>query len=862
MRVRDIAVTLCILVTVPYMASGVAMGVTAGVKLAVNEEGIYAVTGAMLENAGVALEQLKPADLGISCAGRPVARRVLGAEAGITADTRIIFYGQPLVNRWTETNSYRLSWDASAVLDMEKLQLAEKPAPELLTFKDTLRLEENKQYGYLIWIPQPGELDPWFWETIEPRRNATIAFDIPHLIPDAGDGQLRIYLRGRTSNTLVEPDHHVNVEFNGTPVADVHFDGQAACIIDTALPGNSLKLEHNELVIKCPADTKSRDLDKVFLDRIEVDYARGFSYVARGLKLQLPEGAAGFTITDITGAGIDLYDLSDPAKPAAAAGLPVKDGAARIALPSRPHRQLMAVTETAYLTPPEVLFSKPSNLLTEQLPTSGADYIIIAHDDLVEAVAPLAEYRSGQQLRVATVPLSAIYDHFGHGVISPHAIREFVRHAYDQWQPPAPQYLLLVGDANYDANNYLGHDVPNLLPAYPVRIQDGVETPSDFWYACVAGDDQVPEMAVGRLPASNPAQLTKMIDKTIRYERQDTAEDWAKRILVIADHELQSDDPGPFEVSIERFWKYLQLFGYDLEAHYLRVTGISRNKSSTENRERVRTTATPAILDAWNKGVAMVAFEGHGGALYWSREKVFTSDDVAKLTNEILPVCVDITCFAGQFDRPDLPGAQCLAEVLLTSPGGAAACITPTRLGGVGIHHEMARRIALQEAARLGPLLVATRQRYFSPGGDFWGRTSTYNLLGDPALELKLARSKPPPKPATAETPAAGKPAAEPGPASPRQPPDDNDNRIDDRLEQKVEQLRAADKLDTMLTAAILLNKDCSLQEVAVEVEKVRGKVKAQDRKHGALLVSLPAGAVLPLAETLGEKLQFMRYGK
>jgi len=168
------------------MASGVAMGVTAGVKLAVNEEGIYAVTGAMLENAGVALEQLKPTDVGISCASRPVARRVLGAEAGITADTRIIFYGQPLVNRWTATNSYRLSWDASAVLEMDKLQLAEKHDPELATFKDTLRLEENKQYGYLIWIPQPGELDPWFWETIEPRRNATVAFDIPHLMTDAG----------------------------------------------------------------------------------------------------------------------------------------------------------------------------------------------------------------------------------------------------------------------------------------------------------------------------------------------------------------------------------------------------------------------------------------------------------------------------------------------------------------------------------------------------------------------------------------------------------------------------------------------------------------------------------------------------
>ncbi len=859
MRTRGIAAGFCAFLTLLYVASGTATAVPAGVKLAVSEDGLYVVTGAMLQQAGVALEQLKPSQIGISCAGQPVARRLLASGDSITPDTRIIFYGQALDTRWTDTNIYWLSWDASAVLDMQPLHLSDKPGPQLPAFTDTLRLEENKEYGYLIWVPEPGELDPWFWQTIKPRGSASVTFDIPNLVADAGEAQLRVYLRGRTANMRIKPDHHVKAEFNGTPVADVYFDGQAVCVIQAKLPANSLRAESNELVITWPADTKSRDLDKVFLDRIELDYPRGFVCGERGLKLHLPEGAATFTLTDIGGGGIDLYDLTDPARVAVAAALPVKDAAAQIALPSGPDRDLIAVAETGYLTPAGVAVPKPSDLHAR---TNGADYIIIAHDDLVEGVQPLAEHRAAQKLRVATVPLSTIYNEFGHGVTSPHAIREFLRYAPHEWLPPAAKYLLLVGDANYDARNYLGHGVPNLLPAYPVRVQDGVETPSDFWYACVAGEDQEPEMAVGRLPASSPAQLMKMIDKTIRYEAQDTSQDWARRILVIADHELQSDDPGSFEMSIERFWKYLQLFGYDLEAHYLRVTGISRNKKSKENRERVRTTATPAIIETWNNGVALVAFEGHGGALYWSREKVFTSDDAARLTNEILPVCVDITCFSGQFDRPDLPGSQCLAEVLLTSPGGAAACITPARLGGVGIHREMARKIAANEEIQLGPLLVATRRRYFTPGGDFWGRTSTYNLLGDPALEFKLAEPKPPPKPDTPKPAADAKPSAKPGPPSPLQPTDKNDNRIDDRLEQKVEELLAAGKPDGTLSFAILLSKDSSLQETVTEVEKLQGKVKAQDRQHGALLVSLPAAAVLPLVKALGDKLEFMRYGR
>ena len=859
MRTRGIAASSSLFLALLYVASGTATAAPAAVKLAVNEDGLYGVTAAMLQEAGIPLEQLKPSQIGISCAGQPVARRVVAAGDNLTPDARIIFYGQALDNRWTGTNSYWLSCDGSAVLDMQPLPLSDKPGADLPVFTDTLRLEENKEYGYLIWVPEPGELDPWFWQTIKPRGNATVTFDIPHLVPDAGEAQLRVYLRGRTANIRIEPDHHVKAELNGTPVADVYFDGQAVCVIEAKLPADALKAAGNELVIACPADTKSRDLDKVFLDRIELDYPRGFVCGARGLKLHLPEGAATFTLTDIAGGDVDLYDVTDPAKVAVAAAVPINDAATQIALPSGPDRDLIAVTATGYLTPAAVQVPKPSDLRAK---TNGADYIIIAHDDLVDGVRPLAEHRSAQKLRVATVPLSAIYNEFGHGVTSPYAIREFLRYAHHEWQPPAARYLLLVGDANYDARNYLGQDVPNLLPAYPVRIQDGVETPSDFWYACVAGEDQQPEMAVGRLPASSPAQLAKMIEKTIRYEAQDTSQDWAKRILVIADHELQSDDPGFFELSIERFWKYLQLFGYDLEAHYLRVTGISRNKKSKENRERVRTTATPAIIKAWNDGVAMVAFEGHGGALYWSREKVFTSDDAAKLTNEILPICVDITCFSGQFDRADLPGAQCLAEALLTSPGGAAACITPARLGGVGIHRELARKIAAKEETQLGPLLVATRKRYFSPGGDFWGRTCTYNLLGDPALELKLAEPKPPPKPDTPKPAADGKPSGKPGPPSRLQPPDKNDNRIDDRLEQKVEELLAADKPDSRLSLAILLSKDSSLQEIVTEVEKLQGKVKARDEKHRALLVSLPAGAVLPLAKALGDKLEFMRYGR
>ena len=89
MRTRGIVASFSVFLTLLCVASGTATAVPASVKLAVNEDGLYVVTGAMLQEAGVALEQLKPSQIGISCAGQPVARHLLASCDSIVPSSSI-----------------------------------------------------------------------------------------------------------------------------------------------------------------------------------------------------------------------------------------------------------------------------------------------------------------------------------------------------------------------------------------------------------------------------------------------------------------------------------------------------------------------------------------------------------------------------------------------------------------------------------------------------------------------------------------------------------------------------------------------------------------------------------------------------
>ena len=117
--------------------------------------------------------------------------------------------------------------------------------------------------------------------------------------------------------------------------------------------------------------------------------------------------------------------------------------------------------ETRYLASSSATTSLPDRILLDEpsswrTPDNGADYLAIAHTSLMESVSPLLAFRESQGLRTALVDVQDAYDEFSHGIFDPQAIRDLIAYACQSWAPPAPLYVLRVGDANIDYMDNLG----------------------------------------------------------------------------------------------------------------------------------------------------------------------------------------------------------------------------------------------------------------------------------------------------------------------------------------------------------------------------------------------------------------------
>ena len=132
------------------------------------------------------------------------------------------------------------------------------------------------------------------------------------------------------------------------------------------------------------------------------------------------------------------------------------------------------------------------------------------------------------------MPIETIFDVFNNGLREPEAIRTFLSYSANQWGPA--QYLLIVGDCSYDyKNNKALSDHYDIVPTY-LAMTPGIvgETATDYYYATYDGDE-IPDIAVGRLPAKTASEVETMVSKIITYENNRPSLSLRGRAIVISD---------------------------------------------------------------------------------------------------------------------------------------------------------------------------------------------------------------------------------------------------------------------------------------------------------------------------------------
>jgi len=258
----------------------------------------------------------------------------------------------------------------------------------------------------------------------------------------------------------------------------------------------------------------------------------------------------------------------------------------------------------------------------------------------------------------------------------------------------------------------------NRVPPYLVKTSF-LWTASDPAYAAVNGEDLLPDLAIGRLPAANVREVQAMVEKIVANETSPTLAPGP--VVLVADN---PDTAGNFESDAEEIATGL-LASRDPRRIYLGRLGVEGARS--------------AIMEAFDEGASLMSYVGHGGIHLWAQESVFSNAEVPSLAPQGgQPLLLTMNCLNGYFHFPYF---NSLAEELLKAEGkGAVAAFSPSGLSlnepAHGFHKALLAELVSGNHSRLGDAILAAQSAYAASGA-FPELIRIYHLLGDPALKLR-----------------------------------------------------------------------------------------------------------------------------
>ncbi len=660
-------------------------------KIEVAETGFYRITAAMLAEAGFETTGLVPETVSL--------QQGQGQVPYLISDGDLIFYGQAPDSRYTAVRTYLLELNQGGRV-MAETVVSPTNAPLLTQLPVTVHLEQNQHYeaSALLTLP-PAErdtrlVDLWFWQSLDLRQKQV---SIPVTLSAVADGSAKLSLRlwGQSDNAQVADDHDLDVILNEQTMGTARWDGKQFHVGQLDMPPSSLHSGENQLVLDNEVPGASF-LDIMLLDWLEISYMA--EPVAVNDRLQF-DGVMGQAALTGFSERPFLFDTSDPDNPTILTGWTWAEDTVQVSVSEA--MRVTAVGPQGYLIPAQLQPVRASQWHTE---TQQADLLIITTDELAPALVPLVEARQAQGLAAAVVPLTEIYDAFGQGQAEPDSITAFVRYALESWQAPKPLYLLLVGEATADYRDYLGQAPANLIPAPMVAVQFSGETVSDSRLADVDGDKR-PDLAVGRWPVSQVAEVEALVARTLAYETG-TAVD---RAVFATDA-----SEGQFAAMAQR------------------ITDVAGLTSAIFNGPQASQVAAEM-----NEGTWLTTYIGHGSVGQWGKDDVFTVEAISQLDNTTPPIVLQLTCLTGLFAHPQ---DASLSEQMLRHEGGPVLIVAATSLT-LSTHQEPFAAAFVQslrdtEITRIGDAFQEAKLALDVNNNGLREISDTFVLLGDPSVMI------------------------------------------------------------------------------------------------------------------------------
>jgi hypothetical protein len=669
-------------------------------RLAVTERGLYAVR---FESVfGGEKKAIPTSELRLSRQGKLVAFFVTPDPKRFQRKSKLYFLSEGVsLNRYGEEAVYELESSEEGVrMGAVEGRLLGEPTS---FYWKTVKREEN-----LLYQPTFGEEeDIWQWDWVFGPMRKSYRFEVRNLSPVPESSKLRVWLHG-ASDFPEEPDHHVRVYVNGALLRESWWDGETPRFLEAELGAGLLREGENTLEVEEVGDTKAR-YSMVMVNRFEVSYPA--ELIAEDGELKGSFSESGTVWVSGLDGGSFVFDTTGE-QPQRLTGVSWVEGG--VSYRAESGHSYLAVS-SSWVKSPEVRPARTSNL---KKTWNRAEYLILGPREFLVAAEPLLAHRRGEGLIAGAIATEDIFDEFGYGEATPESVKDFLSYVYHHWSEPTLRYVVLLGDGTYDTKNYLGTGVKSRVPVKSLKTQF-MWTASDPWMGAINGDDILPDVAVGRLPAASVEEAERLVTKILEYESG--AGDPGAPVVLITDN---PDQAGDFDSDAEEIASTI-LSGEDIEKIYLSERGVTGTRS--------------AVINAFDQGASIMSYLGHGAIHLWANENLLNIWQVPTLAPQPQqPILLTMNCLNGYFYFPYF---NSLSEELLKAEGkGVIAAFSPSGLSlndpAHRFHKALLERLVHQGHPRLGDAVLAGQAAYAQTGA-FPELLSIYHVLGDPALRLR-----------------------------------------------------------------------------------------------------------------------------
>ena len=342
----------------------------------------------------------------------------------------VYFYAQAADSIYTDTNVYWLSVASGAA--MATTTVAGNAAGGQ-TFVDRRSLEVDA-FAATVVATDPAS-DYWFRDYLvgDSATDRQRSFDLQLVDPvAAGDAELTVRLFGATASGVAD-EHQAEVRVNGTVVGQTAWQGINAHQASLSFPASVLVAGGNTIEVAATTGPGA-PYSVYYVDGFELASPRLLRSVNARLEFDAGTNAA-LQVSGFRGGDIALLDITHPAAPQWTSGGRIartNDGFGITFRPAGTQRRYLAESLAAVRRPASMVLDTPSNLRG----SAGAEYVVIADDELAAGAGALASYRAGQGLSTLVVRLQDVYDEFGYGMSGPQALRDFLAYAWNEWPTP------------------------------------------------------------------------------------------------------------------------------------------------------------------------------------------------------------------------------------------------------------------------------------------------------------------------------------------------------------------------------------------------------------------------------------------